>query len=103
MSNLLGREFLCMKQSRREDVYVTVPETGSHNEALTVNYGGILWDFDRSSRSNGLNMAVVYEDRAVFDWRLSGGRVNPCSNQGQVRGKDGATCKKYASQEKRQS
>jgi len=43
-------------------VYVAVPETGSHNEALAVNYRSILWNFDRSSRSNGQNMAVVYED-----------------------------------------
>ena len=41
-----------MKQAWQEDVYVAVPETGSHDEALTVDCGRTLWDFNLCNRSN---------------------------------------------------
>ena len=41
---------------------MAVPKTSSHNQTRAVNYGRIPWDFDRGIRSNGHNMAIVYED-----------------------------------------
>jgi hypothetical protein len=41
-----------MKQPRQKNVHVAVPETGSHDQALTVDYRHTGWDFDLSARSN---------------------------------------------------
>ena len=73
-----------MNQSRQKNVYVAVPETGSHDEAFAVDYGRAAWDFDLCNRSNGLDVAVAYEDCAAFDWWFSWGEINLRANQGQV-------------------
>ena len=82
--DLLRGELFCMKQPRQKDVHMAVPETCSHDEALAVDNGRTAWDFDLCSRSNGCNVAVVYEDCAAFDGWFSGGEIDLCANQSQV-------------------
>src|SRR6185312_3552280 len=45
-SDLVRRVCLCMNQPRRKNMHMAVPETGSHDEALAVDYGCAAWDFD---------------------------------------------------------
>lgn len=73
-----------MKQPWQKNVYVAVPETGGHDEALAVDYRGAAWDFDLCNRSNQCNVAVVYKDCAVFDWWFRRGEINLCANQGEL-------------------
>ena len=62
-----------MEQAGRKDMYMAVPEPGSHYEALAVDYGSVVRDFDTGAWSDGKNSTVVYQDCAIFDWRFSGG------------------------------
>ena len=41
-----------MKQPWQKDVHMAVPETGSHDESLAVDYGRTAWDFDLCNRSD---------------------------------------------------
>jgi hypothetical protein len=88
-----------MEQPRRKDMYMAVPETGSHNQVLAVNDFRMARDFDGSAGPNGKNVAVVYKDCAIFDWPFRRGGINLCANQGELRGAAEVTCKKYPQQE----
>ena len=69
-----------MKQPWQKDVHMAVPETGSHNESLAVDYSRTAWDFDLCNRSNRYNVAAVYKDCAAFDRRFRWGEINLCAN-----------------------
>ena len=90
-----------MKQPWQKDVHVAVAKTGSHDEALAVDYGGTPWDFDLCSRSNRLNVASVYKNYAAFDWCFERGEINLCANQGQVGRMALESCTKCQNQENR--
>jgi hypothetical protein len=71
-SDLLRREFFRVKQARRKDVHVAVPEAGSYHLTSAVNYRGIGRDFDGCARPKGKNAPVVYKNRAVLDCLFCG-------------------------------
>lgn len=89
-----------MEQPRRKDMYMAVPETGSHNQALAVIDFRVTRDFDGGAGPDGKNGAVMYKDCAIFNWPFNRRGINLCANQGEVRGAAEVTRKKYPQQEK---
>lgn len=80
-----------MKQSGQKDVHVAVPEAGSHDEALAVDYGRTAWNSDGCAWPYCNNVAVAYENRAVLDCRLCGGGIDSGPNQSKIGGTGSAT------------
>jgi len=75
-----------MKQSRQKDVYVAVPEAGGDDHALAVDDFRIAGNSDGRAGARGNYVAVVDENRAVFDGRLSGGGIDFGSHQCKIGG-----------------
>ncbi len=61
-SDLAGREFFRVEQTRRKDVNMAVPETGSHYKSFAINYGCAARNFDGSAWPNGKNASVMHKD-----------------------------------------
>jgi hypothetical protein len=61
-SDLFRREFFRMEQARRKDMYMAVPETSRHNQAVAVNHSRLARNFDFRSWPNGKNAARMYKD-----------------------------------------
>jgi len=71
-------------------VNVAVPKPGGYDEALALNNGrrlGESWHFDPSARADGAYAAIVDQDCAIRDGRVSRRRINLGVNQGEVRAK----------------
>lgn len=83
--DLFGREFFGMEKARRQDMNMAVPETSRYSLAVAVNHRRVARNFDRRGWPNGENAARTYNDRTVFDRRISGRRVDSGMNQGEVR------------------
>lgn len=47
---------------------MAVPETRSHNRAVAVNDWRTAWDLDTSAGAYSQNVAIMYENGAIFDW-----------------------------------
>jgi len=89
-----------MKQAGQEDMYVTVPEAGGHNQTFALNYRGIMRDFDGCAWSKGNNAAIVYKNRAVLDCLFRGRGIDFRPNQSEVGRTSQAARKKRPKQEK---
>jgi hypothetical protein len=57
-----------MNQVRQKDMHMAVPETRSHNRAVAVNDWRTAWDLDTSAGAYSQNVAIMYENGAIFDW-----------------------------------
>jgi hypothetical protein len=66
---------------------MAVPETSRHHQAFAVNDCRIGRNFDCGVWPNGKDVARMYKDCAILDWRSSWRRINLCVNQSQVRTK----------------
>jgi hypothetical protein len=74
-----------VNQAGRKNVNVTVPKARRNHKSFTVDNGGIAGSFDRGSGSNFGNATIVDQDRSLLDRAVTGGGINPGTNQNNIR------------------
>jgi len=92
-----------MEQTGRENVHVTVPETGGYDQAFAIDYGGIAWRFNCGDWPNCNDAAIMHEDCAILDCRFRGRGIDLCTGEDEVRGAARAACKEHREQKRKYS
>src|SRR6185437_13455089 len=82
--NLLCRRVFGMKQLRRENMHVAVPEASSYKQTFAIDYIRMARDFDCLGGAYCSDFPIMKDDGAIFDGRLQRGSIDFCPDQGEI-------------------
>jgi len=100
---LFGRKLFRVKKAQRKDMNVAVPKAGGNDETFAIDLGGVRREFEGAGWSNSNDVAVMDEDRAVFDRLFRRGDINFCADQHEIGGLSRPAREEEAEQESGQS